>query len=73
MVFWRLASGKETHIYHIILSSIDWIEDLVAFQVLWTHGVLVETCLGLSSPKIGILFYSESIDLIPLLALLFKQ
>jgi len=32
-------TGKETHIYHIIFSSIDWMEDLLAFQVFWTHGV----------------------------------
>ena len=35
--------GKETHIYHIIFSSIDWMEDLLAFQVFWTHGVFDET------------------------------
>jgi hypothetical protein len=44
-------TGKETHIYHIMFSSIDWIEDLLAFQVFWTRRscrdiVLVSLPLG---------------------------
>mgnify|MGYP006902566736 CR=1 FL=1 len=51
--FWRRngITGKETHIYHIMFSSIDWIEDLLAFQVFWTRRfcrdiVLVSLPLG---------------------------
>lgn len=36
-------TGKETHIHLTIFSSIDWPEDLLAFQVFWTHGVFAET------------------------------
>lgn len=58
-------TGKETHIYHIIFSSIDWMEDLLAFQVFWTHGVFDET-LSWSLISHWDFIYSESIDLIPL-------
>lgn len=60
-------TGKSPHIYHIMFSSIDWIEDLSTSHRSSGHGVFLSRhCLGLifHFPSWDFIC-SESIDLIP--------